>query len=294
MPPFASPGQPVRLHPDGFVFEPGATYVVSFKAAGSTWQKVAQTAIWSHLDVKLPVGIRPGPTTIVVNGPGVSHTYPSGLFTTLPPAPLVPAHQESLEINQFETAVTEDGTLLVPFDLSYVLDPTQFAFQITNLPYEFEVGDVTFYNVHGFDLTLFTLSVSDGTQRQWGSYYGWQVQDDTGLLGDVYDHKVRRSAHPDRESDVLTYWRHEFHTYAAAHAPGGTHQVDANGLHPDGTFHVDHENLIVAISGRKRSTSGSEIGPLKPGFIQMDLALVMLPSESPVEPEVMLDRLAAF
>jgi hypothetical protein len=269
--------------------------VVSFKAAGSTWQRVTQTASSSHLDVKLPVGIRPGPTTIVVNGPGVSYTYPSSLFTTLPPAPLVPASQDALAISQFEAAVAEDGTLLIPFNMSYVLDPTQFAFKVTNLPYEFDVEDVTFYNVHGFDLTLFTLSVADGTQRQWGSYYGWQVQDDTGLLGDVYDPKVRPSVHPDRESDSLTYWRHEFHTYAAAHAPGGTHQVDSSGRHPDGTFHVDHENLVVAISGRKRSTSGSQdIGPLKPGFVQMDLVLVMLPSEGPVEPEVMLDRLAAF
>jgi hypothetical protein len=302
MPPFGSPGQPIRLHAQGFEFQPGASYTVSFKVNGSTWQKSARAVYPSHLDVTLPSGIRAGPARIRVRGSGLEYEYPSSLFTSLPPALVIPAGKRVLDIHRFEAAVTEEGTLLIPFDLEYVLDATQFAFQITNLPYEFSAEDVTFYNSLGFDLTLFELYVQNGTQRQWGSYHGWRVEDDNELYAEVYERKVRRSKYPSRKSNVLTYWRHEFHTYAAAHAPGGTHVVDENGRHPDGTFHVDHSHLVVAISGAVRSTGGdddddsnrTELKPLRSGEAQMDVVLASVPSGGPLEPEVILRELPGY
>jgi hypothetical protein len=300
MPPFASPGHPIRLYAQGFEFQPGARYTVSFKVEGSTWHKPAKAAYPSHLDVELPSGIRAGPTLIRMRGSGLDQEYPSSLFTSLPPELVIPAGERVLDIHRFAAAVSADRTLLIPFDLEYVLDATQFAFQITNLAYEFNAENVIFYNSLGFDLTLFELYVRNGTQRQWGSYDGWQVEDDSELYGDVYRRKVRRSRHPSRTSDVLTYWRHEFRTYAAAHAPGGTHVVDENGRHPDGTFHVDHSHLVVAISGALRSSRGDDddgprdrrsLKPLSPGEVQLDVVLTSVPSEHPLEPDVILEHL---
>ena len=56
---------------------------------------------------------------------------------------------------------------------------------------------------------------------------------------------------------MFTYWRHEFYTYDAAHQPGGeyyaqTENEDGYLLHKDGTVHVDHGRLVVAIAGKLR------------------------------------------
>jgi hypothetical protein len=42
----------------------------------------------------------------------------------------------------------------------------------------------------------------------------------------VFDNKVKKTWKPNELSDLLTYWRHEFFTYKAAHGPGGSHVVE--------------------------------------------------------------------
>ena len=181
------------------------------------------------------------------------------------------------------------GTLLIPIDVSQVLEPTQFAFILRDLAYTFEPEDVVIYNADGVDLTLFTLDVEDATQRQWGSYYGWDVEDDTNLVGTVYDRKVKKSKKMETESDVFTYWRHEFHTYWQAHQPGGTHEVSEDGFHlADGTVHIDHDHLVIAISGLKLDGKHPEdlsrAEPLYGGSKELDVAMVAIQAWNPLEP----------
>ena len=180
--------------------------------------------------------------------------------------------------------MTADGTLLIPVDLQDVVEATQFALAISNAPLRFTPDDVVFYNDQGVDLTLFTLAVENPTERQWGSYYGWDVDQDSGIVGTVYDTKVGQSPDPAVQSDMLTYWRHEFVTYEQAHLPGGTHEVNVDGVHPDGTYHVNHNQLVLAIRGTLDGT------PLAPGSMTLDLVVTTAVSPHPIEPEVMAEK----
>jgi len=245
MPPFAWAGQPVTLHAVDASFVVGEEYQVKFEG-----KKVKVVAARSdQLDVLVPSRLKPGPTKIEVKGDDFEYKYEEALFTALPKPFKVTPRNAELRGKDVKMAVTLDGTILVPVDLSRVLDPMQFALQFEGLSLDFENEDVVLYNTQGVDLTVFTLAVDDATERQWGSYYGWAVEDEAGLLGLRYESKVEKSKKKSEQSDVFLYWRHEFHTYADAHAPGGSHEVDASGFHPDGTMHIDHDFLVIAITG---------------------------------------------
>jgi hypothetical protein len=298
MPPFASPGKAIRIFPDSGSFAVGGVYRVDF-GGSAVVETVAKSS--DSLEVVVPdeVGTDPGPKALHVQGPGVDHYYSEALFTALPPAPALPTGSGVYAVRKYLTAISADGALLLPLDVSALLDPMQLAFAFSDLPLDFDADDVVFYNADGVDLTLFTLDVVDSAQRQWGSYFGWTVEDDAGLFGDVYDTRVEKAKHssylpPNQFSDVLTYWRHEFHTYAQAHAPGGSHEVDANGYHPDGTLHIDHGNLVISISGRLRDPSDPEdVEPLDPGKHETDVVLVAIESPFPIEPNLMTGTMEA-
>ena len=253
MPPFASPGNPVTIFADGGSFVPGATYVVTFH--GNAGNDVAVKAVADATDsvtVALPAGLDLGGTAISVAGSGYSKSYHAGAFTALPEPRLVPPGTDSFTVRDYAAAVGDDGTLYLPMDVSQVRDATQFAFAFRDLPLEFDANDVVIYNRDGVDLTIFELDVDDD-EYQWGLYFGWEVEVDDGLFGTVYDGQVAAPVDEDNVSHVFTYWRHEFHTYADAHAPGGSHWVNGGGYHPDGTKHVDHDHLVIAIKGMVRS-----------------------------------------
>ena len=286
MPPFASIGDVVRLHPDGFSFRDGRAYEVAI--GGRVLSAVAADGV---LDVAVPPGAIIGPDAIHVSGPGVKHRYGDHLFTILPLARSIAPGSNILIVQDLDAAVTSDGILMVPFDLAGVLDPTQFAMRIEDMSLTFTSDEVVFYNADGFDLTLFTIETADATSKEWGSYYGWDVNQDDGLGGTVYDTKVKGSA--TGASDMVTYWRHEFFTYEAAHRPGGTHEVDETGMwHVNlASRHVNHERLILAVDARLRDRHSPEdlslATPLKPGRLRVTLAVSSVVSDVPVEPEEM-------
>jgi len=242
-----------------------------------------------------PVGIRVWRTNGLLAKVVFDLQYGKDLFTVLPAYARVPAKAGVYDSLLNTAAVSADGTVLVPIDLTDVLDATQFAFEFDRLALAYGASDVVFYNKDGVDLTLFTLAVSDPTQRQWGSYYGWEVEDDTGMSGVFFEPKVLRSLDllelVGGSSDMLTYWRHEFHTYRTAHMQGGTHQVDANGFHPDGTFHIDHDHIVLAIHGMVRNLLApndlSLARPPAPGIALVGLNVVVAPSANPIEPAEM-------
>lgn len=283
MPPFASPGKQVSIFADSGKFQPGETYTVDF--GGSAFVEVVASEP-GRLRVPVPekAGEDPGPKALKVQGPGYDREYARELFTALPPAPVVPATGGSFAIRKLFTAVADDGTLFLPLHVGNLLDATQLAFQLTNLPLAFGPYDVTIFNADGMDLTLFTLEVGDLVHRQWGEYYGWRVEDDTGLHGDFFDPAVLSSSDHLQTSNVLAYWRHEFHTYAAAHGAGGTHQVDQDGLHPDASVHVDHDRIVIAIQPLRRNSSDpADLSPLDGGKLEMDLVMIARGAAGPLD-----------
>lgn len=296
MPSFGSHGKTLTLFPDGFAFDMKQIYQVQFEDhTGATRLADGYAETPASLNVRVPDGLTPGPVSIHLPAIGKrGYTYGSELFTAMSAAPIIPTVDGVYEAASFEGAVTADGTLLVSFNLSDVLDATQFAYQFTNLPLSFGPDDVVFYNEDGIDLTLFTLSVADEVEHQWGSYYGWTVEDDTNLTGRVFGKKVRLPSNLGAMSDILNYWRHEFHTYYQAHLPSGSHEVSL-GMHPDGTLHIDHDHLVLAISGKVRSaqnpTNMKKAKPPASGHLVFDLALAVQGAENPVEPELMIELL---
>lgn len=285
MPPFASPGHKVMVSLDSAVLTVGQSYDIVF---GSNVGAKGVAVTPASLIVEVP-GVGPGPAAIVVKTSRKSSvTIGAEHFTALVRPPVVPAAGGAFADVQFQASVASDGTLLLPINLRHVFDPMQLAFVITDLAYAFGPDDVTVYNMDGFDLTLFTLATSDPTVRQWGSYYGFDVEGDSNLVNTLYDHKTVASSKPEKSSDVLTYWRHEYHTYRSAHDPKGGYSVDVNGLHPDGTVHVNHGHLVIAIAGMKRSADDplnpSVMMPLSPGSLKIDFRMLALPAVNPIEP----------
>ena len=146
----------------------------------------------------------------------------------------------------FPIAVDSAGVAYIPLDLSNIQAGMNFAVYINNLPLDFETNDVLIYNKDAFNLNLFTLDV-DGYEKQWGDWFGAEAVN---------------NADP-KKSDYITYWRHDFYEYHAAHQPGGSHYAhteneDGHLVHPDGTVHVDHDRLVVAVSGLLRDKDQPE------------------------------------
>jgi hypothetical protein len=285
MPSFGYPGSTVRIDGNGSSFKVGTTYAVAFvNPSGRTVSVSVVARNTASIDVTVPTGLLTGPIAIKVTAKQFSKAYGKEFFTALPLPRRVPAGDAVLLVNDYMGAVSSDGTLLIPFDLTDVADPTQFALAVLGKALRFTPADVVFYNKNGFDLTLFTMQVDDPTQRQWGSYYGWDVKTDAGIVQTIYDTKVWGSVAQDAQSDLVTYWRHEFHGYRAAHAPGGSHEVNVSGFHADGTVHVDHDFLILAIDTH---------GQMKPGLTLFDLLVTNVVSEQPIEPDVMATHVMA-
>lgn len=291
MPAFGSPGKHIRVNaPSGSEFLVGAPYLV--RIGGADVAVAAEST--SHLKLQVPADAQPGPTEVEIVGPDTTLKYEKADFTVLSAAPVVPEQNGLFVVQDFEASVSEDGTLLVPFNLTEVAAETQFLVVLRGLPLSFEQDEVVFHNADGVDLTLFTLAVDDATERQWGSYHGWDVEQDRGFTRTVFRRKIMKALLGDL-SDKLTYWRHEFHTYKSAHQAGGTHEVDETGYHKnDGTLHIDHDHLVLTVSGKLRGNEGTDRSTwqdLSPGSETVDVFVLTLQSPVPLEPEMMAGQL---
>jgi hypothetical protein len=130
---------------------------------------------------------------------------------------------EGITRDGYRTGVGRDGTMYVPVDVSRVDAATTFVGETAGLPLRFGPGDVTMYNDQGFLMQV--------------------LQPGNTQLFRIAGGDMVRSAQ-------LSYWRHEFATYKQEHR-----RRDARGLdndpdwHVDGTYHVDHDHIVVAIRG---------------------------------------------
>ncbi len=167
-----------------------------------------------------------------------------------------------------QVAVDTQGRILLPFDLSDLREPMQFFVMVDGLPLRFAEDDVDYYNKDEVNLKLFEMLVASPEDHQWGAFYG-------ALVDEAADAKTC--------SDVISYWRHEFYTYADAHRAGGSHEVGKDGLHPDGSTHIDHYNLVTAVRPLVcESADADDCERLKGGSQRLTLKVYQLISPKPI------------
>ena len=300
MPYFAPEGGRVRIHADKEEFTIGEAYEVSISGMTVPGGGVV-AASRRFIEVDVPRGVGIGPVSVRVWRRHRSRSgrhkvtyanYDESVFTVLPDWVVVPPVEGVFESKKFDVAVDGMGTVLLPLDLSQIHEATQFALRFKNLALAFGVDDVEFYSREGVNLGLFTLAVDDETERHWGSYYGWEVNEDGGLGGYRFDDRAARARDIRGSSDILTYWRHDFKAYAIAHQPGQDYEVNENGFHKNGTLHVEHDFIVLAIHGRERSayfpTNRYLESPLDPGKATVRLNVAIQEAVGPIEAEAMV------
>jgi len=225
----AAPSQSITLFNSGL--EEGATYDVSFESQGVTeWTRgtavlrrdVADGAPREHLRVPVP-DVPLGPCAVSVWRDGTRRFDVAADDFTVAARPIALGEAGRLTRNAYRAAVGADGTVYIPVDVTDVSSATRFSGTALGLPLQFEAKNVAMYNDQGYLMQLL-----DTTSPRLFDLQG----------GDL-----------DR-STSLSYWRHEFGTYktqevAAAHVAGD----DAGEWHADGTRHVDHDHIVVALRG---------------------------------------------
>ena len=246
-PAFASPGDSVTLFPpdnragqydvrfangwsDTTIKNVNAVYKRDLADGQYKWQVV----------VKAPV-LWPGPTSISVNPPsGSRFNIPSSAFTMMQPAVVLREGDGETLVKCYRAAVSSDRTVLIPVDISAIDDHMIFNGLAEQYPLLFGAADVTIYNMQGFLMQLLT--------PQNASIYAIT---DPG----------------DPDSFQLTYDRHEFITYRDQHAHVGGFGLDPTdpAWHTDGTYHVDHDHLVIAIKGQVEN-QGSPSPGVTPTF----------------------------
>ena len=144
---------------------------------------------------------------------------------TVVPQPLVLATEVGETfMPDFQAAVGRDGTVYVSLDLTGTTLPRTFQVQALGYPLLFTNDEVVVYNVQGFVMQLL----------------------EEGMPG-LYTISAANAG----DSNVLQYSRHEFNTYFLQHDERLPHAVDASDTawHADGTPHINHDHLVVAIAG---------------------------------------------
>jgi hypothetical protein len=219
--------------------EPGASYTVVFASGTSQGSATVEATAVVRADladgeykpqlvVALPA-MPLGPTSITVmptGGTTALLVLDDAGFTVVPePLPLPDAEGE-YAWSRFTAAVSRAGVVYFSIDLAGITAPYTFRSWAEGYPLQFTVDDVLFYNRQGFLM-----------QR---------LDENMPGLGTVRENKNANN------SDRLLYSRHEFATYFLQHEERQLHEVatDDPSWHLDGTLHIDHEHLIVAIAGR--------------------------------------------
>ncbi len=190
-----------------------------------------------QLVVELP-DLPLGPTAVTVRtvtGAVVMRVDDAELTTISAPATISSKPGEQ-SFADYSAGVGRDGTVYVGLDLTGITHARTFRARALGYPLTMTIDDVAFYNSQGFlmqliDSTMPGLSSVEATDSH-------------------------------KDSDVLVYARHEFNSYYMQHAERRLHAVDASdsNWHLDGTPHINHDHLILAIAG----TIGNDKSP-RPG-----------------------------
>jgi len=229
----AAPGQGITIFNEAL--ELGRRYEVEFVSTltGSRdWSQgrarrakdLADGVVRAQLFVHVPE-VSFGPVAITVwQGDDVVMTLPDDAFT-LAAAPIA-LHDfaETVTRQGYRTGVGRDGTLYIPVDVSEVSGATTFDGRALGYPLAFSAADVAMYNGQGFLMQLLDPATHGLFEIRGGTA---------------------------SSSDTLDYWRHEFATYKRDHRQKDRFDVGSDpDWHRDGSRHVDHDHIVVAIRGR--------------------------------------------
>src|SRR5581483_10723652 len=137
-------------------------------------------------------------------------------------------------------------------DITGLKEPMVFEAQMVGYPLRFGQGDLMFKNIQGFLMQVLTKQTPTGTQPMPGMF-------------------VFPASNPASDSDRLHYSRHEFNTYFLQHQERQPHAVDPTdgNWHLDGSRHIDHDHLILAIFGKMNDGSLPAPGPTPPFDLTM-------------------------
>lgn len=243
--------QTVTLFDDAF--ELGHDYRVEFRSLEgiSDWSagkaKLVRDLADREKRAALEVSVPPlplGPAAIRVwDGSSLLLALTDDDFTIAPDPIELHEFNETITDEGYQAAVGRDGTTYIALDVGAVSKATRFVARGIGYPLTYAAGDVVIYNEQGF-----LMQMLDPAQ--------------TGLF------EIRSGS--DDRSDTLEYWRHEFETYKRAHrrdaAKGRGSGPD---WHADGTPHVDHDHLVVAIRGTLPDGSVPAPGATEPFALEL-------------------------
>jgi hypothetical protein len=223
--------QKINLFDDRLV--PGQRYAVEFesRADGSVdWSRGRAAARRDFADGQVRPQLRVGVGSVSLGPCRVSVWTSTGalLFAlddsafTVAAAP-IPLHDfdETVSRTGYQAGVGADGTVYIPVDVSQVNEATTFTGQAIGFPVHFGSDNVAMYNEQGFLMQLLDPRVP-------------------GLF--------RMTLGAGATSDALSYWRHEFRSYKRDHRAMDARRTDDDpDWHADGSYHVDHDRIVVAV-----------------------------------------------
>ncbi len=224
--------QTISLFDDRLV--PGQAYTVQFQAADGTTDLSRGKAVvlrdfadgQPRTQLRVKVGsVSLGPCQLNVwTSKRLLYTLTDDQFTVTAPPIKLHDYTESVTRTGYQAGVGRDGTAYIAVDVRDVNDPTVFAGRALDLPVDFGSASIAMYNDQGFLMQLLDPS-------QWGALFTLSLG--TGMA-----------------SDTLGYWRHEFRTYKRKHRMlDAWNTEDDPDWHADGTPHIDHDQIVIAVRG---------------------------------------------
>ena len=250
--------QVALFHPE---LQTGQSYTVTFRS-GTTEQSIdVHTTAMTTRD--LADGIRKPQLVVAVPdlplGPTALHVRPVGqpidlmsledsAFTVAPKPLMLLEDVGQVSFSNYQAAVGRDGTVYFSLDVSNIHHPRTFQGQALGYPLHFTGEDVVFVNTQGFLMQLLDPDIR-------------------GLF-------TLDPATGDAASTGLRYARHEFNSFAFLHADKQVHEIDPQNpdWHIDGSPHIDHDHLIMAVSGLLSDGSVPTPGATPPFTLMLHIA----------------------
>ena len=225
----------VATQPYDVLFESTTSGTVDWSRGRATMRRDLADGV-QRVHLRVPVGsVGLGPCRISVwNGNTLVAVFNDDTFTVTAPPIALHDFNESVGRDGYRAGVGRDGTIYIAVDVSQVNEGTTFTGQAWGLPIQFESKDVAMYNEQGFLMQLLDPKVP-GLFR---------IQTGNGMA-----------------SSALSYWRHEFKSYKRDHrqVDGRRHDDDPD-WHADGSYHVDHDRIVIAIRGSTASGGHLQAG----------------------------------
>ena len=229
-------GSEVTLfHPN---LQTGQTYQVLFRSGVSDEKAAVQALAVTRRDladgvmkpqIVVSVPTMPlGPTQIVLRQVGQKNVLlalADSAFTIAPQPVSLPENIGEVVFSDYQAAVSRDGLVYFSFDLSDIHHPRSFNGDARGYPLRFSSEGVVLTNPQGFLMQLLE-------------------EDIQGLF-------ALDTAVSSQNSTGLQYARHEFNSFAFLHTGEHVHKIDSQDpqWHTDNTPHIDHDHIIMAVSG---------------------------------------------